>query len=103
MERTIVTGSNIPTAAEEAAQASVQETAPALANRKLIRNATLEVEIVSFDNAVQKITAFANEEHGYIATTDSQKQANGKLKRPGRPEGAARKPGSPFAKHSEPW
>jgi Domain of unknown function (DUF4349)/Putative zinc-finger len=80
VERTIVTGSNIPTVAEEAAQASVQETAPALANRKLIRNATVELEVVGFDNAVQKITAFANEEHGYVATTDSEKQANGKLK-----------------------
>jgi uncharacterized protein DUF4349/putative zinc finger protein len=80
VERTIVTGSNIPTVAEEAAQASVQETAPALANRKLIRNATVELEIVGFDNTVQKITAFANEDHGYVATTDSEKQANGKLK-----------------------
>ena len=80
VERTIVTGSNIPTVAEEAAQASVQETAPALANRKLIRNATVELEIVGFDNAIQKITAFASEEHGYVATTDSEKQANGKLK-----------------------
>jgi anti-sigma factor RsiW len=80
VERTIVTGSNIPTAAEEVAQAPVQEPAPAVANRKLIRNATVELEIVSFDNAVQKITTFANEEHGYVATTDSEKQANGKLR-----------------------
>jgi hypothetical protein len=80
LERTIVTGSNIPTAAEEAVQASAQEPAPALANRKLIRNATVELEIISFDNAVQKVTAFANEEHGYVATTDSEKQANGKLR-----------------------
>jgi len=80
VERTIVTGSNIPTAAEEAAQAQVHEPAPALANRKLIRNATVELEIVSFDAAVPKITAFASEEHGYIATTDSEKQANGKLR-----------------------
>ena len=80
MERTIVTGSDIPTAAEETAQAPVQEPPPVLANRKLIRNATVELEIVSFDNAVQKITVFANEEHGYVATTDSEKQANGKLK-----------------------
>ena len=29
---------------------------------------------------MQKITAFAKEEHGYVATTDSQKQANGKLR-----------------------
>ena len=56
------------------------ETPPsALANRKLIRNANVELEIVSFDDAVQKITAFANEERGYVATTNSQKQANGKL------------------------
>jgi hypothetical protein len=63
-----------------AAEPSSAETpAPELANRKLIRNANLELEIVSFDDAVQKITAFAKEEHGYVATTDSQKQANGKL------------------------
>ena len=54
--------------------------APELANRKLIRNANVELEIVSFDDAVQKITAFAKEERGYVATTDSQKQANGKLR-----------------------
>jgi len=65
---------------EEATQSPVESPAPALANRKLIRNATVELEIVSFDNAVQKITAFANGEHGYVATTDSEKQANGKLK-----------------------
>jgi len=58
----------------------VESPAPALANRKLIRNATAEVEIVSFDAAVQKITALANEERGYVATTSSQKQANGKLR-----------------------
>ena len=64
-----------------AAEPSSSETLPAgLANRKLIRNATAELEVVSFDNAVQKITIFANEGHGYIATTNSQKQANGKLR-----------------------
>src|SRR5881398_1804646 len=66
--------------AEQAGKSSVETPAPALANRKLIRNATVQLEIVSFDNAVQKITAVANEEHGYIATTDSEKQANGKLR-----------------------
>ena len=68
-------------ASAEIAQARQPETpAPELANRKLIRNATVELEIASFDDAVQKITAFANEEHGYVATTNSQKQANGKLR-----------------------
>src|SRR5438552_4437456 len=52
----------------------------ALANRKLIRNATVDLEIVSFDQAVQKITGFASEEKGYVATTSSEKQENGKLK-----------------------
>ena len=50
------------------------------ADRKLIRNANVQLEVVSFDDAVQKITAFANEERGYVATTSSEKQANGKLK-----------------------
>jgi hypothetical protein len=51
-----------------------------VANRKLVRNATVELEIVSFDDALQKITAIANDERGYVATTSSQKQANGKLR-----------------------
>jgi Domain of unknown function (DUF4349)/Putative zinc-finger len=59
---------------------SAETPAAEVANRKLIRNANVELEIVSFDDAVQKITAFANEERGYVATTNSQKQANGKLR-----------------------
>jgi hypothetical protein len=66
--------------AEEAGKTPVETTVQQLANRKLIRNATVELEIVSFDDAVQKITALVNEEHGYVATTDSEKQANGKLR-----------------------
>src|SRR5207253_3334544 len=57
-----------------------ETTAPEVANRKLIRSATVELEIVSFDDAVQKVTAFAKEERGYVASTSSEKQANGKLK-----------------------
>ncbi len=52
----------------------------ALANRKLIRNATVELEVAKFDEAVQKITVLVNEDRGYVATTSSEKQANGKLK-----------------------
>jgi len=50
------------------------------ANRKLIRNATAELEVASFDESIQKITAFAAEEKGYVATTSSEKQENGKLR-----------------------
>jgi transcription antitermination factor NusA-like protein len=63
-------------AAAEATPAAVGPTA----NRKLIRNATAELEVVSFDESVQKITAFAAEEKGYVSTTSSEKQANGKLR-----------------------
>ena len=68
----------------QAAAKTPEATAPApipseLANRKLIRNANVEIEIASFDEAVQKITTFAHEDHGYIATTSSEKQENGKL------------------------
>lgn len=76
-EKVIVTGSNVPVAEEVAPSSSA--TPAALANRKLIRNATVDLEIVSFDNAVQKITALANEERGYVATSSSEKQENGKL------------------------
>jgi hypothetical protein len=72
-----------PTDAAAGRLATATTTAPgamATANRKLIRNGEVDLEIVSFDQAVQKITAFANEERGYIATTSSEKQANGKLK-----------------------
>lgn len=49
------------------------------ANRKLVRNATAELEVASFEEAVQKITGFAAEEKGYVSTSSSEKQANGKL------------------------
>jgi anti-sigma factor RsiW len=66
--------------AEESQPKPAETPGPQLANRKLIRNATVELEIVSFDDAVQKITVFANEERGYVAATSSEKQANGKLR-----------------------
>src|SRR5213080_2166921 len=78
-ERTIVLGSN-EAVAEGYATSPETATAPSSLNRKLIRNAEVEFEIASFDDAIQKITALANEEHGYVATTSSEKQANGKLK-----------------------
>lgn len=78
-EPSIVTGSNVPMA-EEVGPSTSTEPAPVDANRKLVRNAQVELEIVNFDDAVQKITAFAAEDRGYIATSSSEKQANGKLR-----------------------
>ncbi len=68
---------NAETPAEPAASPS---TVGPTANRKLIRNAAAELEVVSFDDSLQKITAFAAEEKGYVSTTSSEKQANGKLR-----------------------
>ena len=68
---------NAETPAEPSASPS---TVGPTANRKLIRNATAELEVVSFDESVQKITAFAAEEKGYVSTTNSEKQENGKLR-----------------------
>src|SRR5947199_3962945 len=79
IERTIVLGSN-EAVAEGYATSPETATAPSSLNRKLIRNAEVEFEIASFDDAIQKITALTNGERGYVATTSSEKQANGKLK-----------------------
>ena len=79
IERTIVPGSN-ESVAEGYGTSSETATTSSSMNRKLIRSAEVEVEIASFDDAIQKITALTNEERGYVATTSSEKQANGKLK-----------------------
>ena len=84
-ERVIVTGSNIPTAEETGrspAEASPSPPAPIASadNRKLVRNAKVDLEVRSFDEAVQSITALGTEGRGYVATTSSEKQENGKLR-----------------------
>ncbi len=53
---------------------------PPDANRKLIRNAQVEIEIAAFGEAVERITALTTEAGGYVATSSSNKQANGKLR-----------------------
>lgn len=49
-------------------------------NRKLIRNARTDLEVLSFQDTVEKVTALAREAHGYLATSGSHKQENGKLR-----------------------
>jgi hypothetical protein len=58
---------------------SPSNTAGPMANRKLVRNATAELEVASFEDAVQKITGFAAQDKGYVSTSSSEKQENGKL------------------------
>jgi hypothetical protein len=74
------TSDESPALMMETSPDSPSTTAGPTANRKLVRNATAELEVVSFEEAVQKITAFVAEEKGYVATSSSEKQANGKLR-----------------------
>jgi hypothetical protein len=67
-------------ATENDSSTSPEATPGPMANRKLVRNATAELEVVSFEESVRKITGFASEDKGYVATTSSEKQANGKLR-----------------------
>ncbi|MEO8439637.1 MAG: DUF4349 domain-containing protein [Spartobacteria bacterium] len=134
-ERPIVTGSNIPTAAEVSPQPGSLSTIDALASRdreklerslvdkaqaaaemppaqakeddrsdhtgaaganrvegsslpapvtpadsrKLIRSAQLELQVLNYDAAVQRLTTFASETGGFVATQSSLKLPNGKL------------------------
>lgn len=47
--------------------------------RKLIRNASLEIEVANFEKAADTIAAVTGEESGYIATQGSERGPNGKL------------------------
>ncbi len=48
-------------------------------NRKLIRNAQLELQVANYETTVQRLTTFATEDGGYVATQGSSKLPNGKL------------------------
>ncbi|MEA3188861.1 MAG: hypothetical protein QOD99_2691 [Chthoniobacter sp.] len=71
-------------AQQPALQPATPPTGPAASplqeNRKLIRNAALEFEVKSFDAAVEAIRSITNEDEGYVATSDSARGANGKLR-----------------------
>ncbi len=70
-----------PTALEEPTAMNPPPAAGAPGDeRKLVRNANLDLEVRSFDEALRNITAFAKDAGGYVATNSSQKQENGKLR-----------------------
>lgn len=56
------------------------ETNNAAAGRKIIRNGEMTFEVDGFDSAYVQITKIAAEEGGFVATTDSEKLANGKVR-----------------------
>jgi autotransporter-associated beta strand protein len=55
------------------------DTTPAVDDRKLIRNAQLDLEVKSYQNAVDEITALTKAAGGYVDTSNSQRGGNGKL------------------------
>jgi hypothetical protein len=48
-------------------------------SRKLIRNAQLDLQVVNYEVALQRLTTFASEDRGFVATQSSSKLPNGKL------------------------
>ncbi len=48
-------------------------------NRKLVRNAALDLEVKNYDSALDSITAIAAGNSGYVATKNSARLANGKM------------------------
>lgn len=52
----------------------------AAAARKIIRTGTMDFEVDSFDSSFVQITKIAAEESGFVASTDSEKLPNGKVK-----------------------
>jgi autotransporter-associated beta strand protein len=63
----------LPSPASAAAEAAAPDT------RKLIRNAQLDLEVKSFQAAMDQITALTQAAGGYVDTSNSQRGGNGKL------------------------
>ena len=65
-------------AADKSAQAESSTPAPE-ENLKLIRNATVQYEVISFAKAADIVASLTGEAQGYISTQNSNRGANGKL------------------------
>jgi hypothetical protein len=63
----------------DASNVTIDTPAPVIDSRKLIRNAQLDLEVKSFQAAIDQITALTKAAGGYVDTSNSQKGGNGKL------------------------
>jgi len=68
-----------PVHAAKSPDAPRQDEPPRM-SRKIIRSGEMELEIDSFDSAVATLTKIAVEEQGFIATVNSEKLQNGKVR-----------------------
>jgi anti-sigma factor RsiW len=66
-----------PSSAPDPFAAGLQQNASA---RKVIRNGSMKFEVDRFDDALMRITKLVVEQGGFVATTDSDKLPNGKMK-----------------------
>ncbi len=69
-----------PAAPRTAAGAPAQADPAPQPVRKIIRSGEVEFEVEGFDSSVAKIQQIAGEEGGFIATVNSEKLANGKVR-----------------------
>ena len=65
--------------ANRAASPTLPVPVTAADSRKLIRNAQLDLQVANYEVALQRLTTFASEEKGFVATQSSSKLPNGKL------------------------
>jgi len=71
-----------PTTSPDAILANARKTTPSTPapdDRKLIRNAQLDLEVKSYQDAMDQITALTKSAGGYVDTSASQRGGNGKL------------------------
>jgi glycine cleavage system regulatory protein len=61
-------------------QGAADPTTRSASARKVIRNGTMQFEVDRFDDALMRVTKLVMEQGGYVATTDSDKLPNGKMK-----------------------
>jgi glycine cleavage system regulatory protein len=80
-DKAIVTslGGKVATKKVPQDQGQTQQAQPQTA-RKIIRSGEMEFEVESFDSSVVKIDTIAGEEQGVIATVNSEKLPNGKVR-----------------------
>jgi hypothetical protein len=69
-----------PAATQPAVALAGVSTAADVASRKIIRNGTVEFEVRSFDDTYQTVSSVVGEEGGFVASTSSEKLANGKVR-----------------------
>jgi hypothetical protein len=70
----------LPSGSQESKEKPEGQEEPKAQQRKVIRSGEMEFEIESFDTSVATLTKIAVEEQGFLATVNSEKLPNGKVR-----------------------